>query len=193
MLRTKFGCLIVILSLWGCQSTHEIAQQAPSYRLDAPLLFNVKTVDVVNSYVMPKKPPYVDHHMKFSLDDALVEWAHHRIQPGASHGYAIVTIEHAAIKQKPLKRSGNLLKTFARQQSDEYEAHGSVRIDFMDRRGHPTGSVFAQAKQRQTVLENTPQHELERVWNTLAAKVVEKLDHEIEKNIRREIPNLLQF
>jgi hypothetical protein len=178
--------------LSGCAKNREVLREAPQYRFDTPLQFNVKNIDVVNSYVAPKKEPHVDHLMSYTLDDALVEWAHHRLRPTPhTHGYGVVVVETASIKRKPLPKKNGIMTTFTRQESDEYEAHGAVRMDFMDRRGYPIGAVFARSKHMQTVLEGITPDQLQHVWASLSQKVVDDLNNQIEKNIRREIPRLL--
>lgn len=185
-------CCLLLWGLGGCQSAIHVERESHKYRSHEPLYFCVKSMDVVNSYVAPKKEPYVDHLMPYSLDDELVEWAHHRLRPGFKEGYGVVVIEKASIKRHSLPQKKGLISAFTRQESDEYEAHGAVRIDFMDHKGYPIGSVFADSKHTQTVLEKTTPEELQTVWSELSRRVVDDLSHQIEKNIRQQVPKLLQ-
>ena len=76
----------------------------------------IATIDVVQLFEPPLKPPHVEHEMPIQPHMAVSRWVSDRLQPTGSSGHAKVTIRDASVIEESLKSVGGLRGAFTTEQ-----------------------------------------------------------------------------
>ena len=93
-----------LLLLSGCGGPERTKYVAPlDFAGEAPINFNVATIEVVDDYVPPQKLPNVEHAAPTPPYKAVRIWSNQRLHAVGATGYVRVLIEDAHITQTRLR------------------------------------------------------------------------------------------
>ena len=175
-------CLSLLLS--SCSSVQLPEPVGLAYLQNKPLHLNVGRVEVVKQYQSSSTPPHVENEFPVPPTAMIQQWVQDRLLPVGKSGNVVVTIEDASVIEKPLKKTGGFRRMFTVEQSEEYEAKMSVKIEIFDDFGNAKGFAYARAQGSRSVPENLTLGQRRKVWINMMEKIMNNLDDELDRNVR---------
>jgi hypothetical protein len=157
-----------------------------------PIRLNVARVEVVKKYQSTSTPPHVENEFPVPPIAMLQQWVQDRLLPVGKSGYAVITIDDASVIEVPLKGTKGFKGMFTVDQSEQYDAKMSVKIEIFDENGKSKGFANARAQGSRTVAENLTLGQRRKVWINMMEKIMNNLDDELERNVRAYLGSSLR-
>ncbi len=155
-----------------------------AYLTNKPIRLNVARVEVVKKYQSSSTPPHVENDFPVPPIAMIQQWVQDRLLPVGKTGYAVVTIEDASVVELSLKGTTGFKGMFTTDQSEQYDAKMSVKIEVFDDAGNVQGFAYARAQASRTVAENFTLGQRRKVWIVMMEKLMNNLDEELDRNVR---------
>ncbi len=149
-----------------------------------PISLDVARIEVKNLYVSPATRPNVEHEFPASLAALAMDWATDRLNAGGSSKVLHLVVQRASVVEVPLQRSGGLQNLFRRDQSERYDAVITILVEIHDEVGNSRVTVETTVSRSQTVPENIPLVQREKVWFEMTEAIMSDLNAALEKQIR---------
>lgn len=155
-----------------------------AYLSNKPIRLNVARVEVVKKYQSTSTPPHVENEFPVPPVAMIQQWVQDRLLPVGKTGYAVVTIEEASVVETPLKGTGGFRGMFTVDQSEQYDAKMSVKIEIFDDTGDAKGFAYARARGSRSIAENFTLGQRRKVWIVMMEKIMNNLDEELDRNVK---------
>jgi hypothetical protein len=181
------GCLAIA----GCggRPTSTAPFPDPGFAQEGVFRLNVNEIEVASTYRAPMVAPYVEHRFPVTPERMLQRWARDRLQAtGGTLRRARFVIEDASVREGELARQTGLRAAFTDQQAVQYDGTLKVTLEIMDPTGERReGFASASAIRSQTVSENTPVADRERIAGDLIAALMVNFNAEMDRQIRANL------
>lgn len=175
-------CLSLVLT--ACAPSSKLPEPVGlAYLSNKPIRLNITRVEVVKQYQSSSKPPHVENDFPVPPVAMIQQWVQDRLLPVGKTGYAVVTIEDASVIETALKGTGGFKGMFTLDQSEQYDAKVSVKIEIFDDFGNSKGFAYARAHGSRTVGEDLTLGQRRKVWIVMMEKLMNNLDEELERNV----------
>lgn len=155
-----------------------------AYLENRPLRLNVARVEVIKKYQSSSTPPHVENNFPVPPVAMIQQWVQDRLLPVGKTGYATVTIEDASVIETSLSGTPGFKGMFTVDQSEQYNASMSVKIEIFDDLGNLKSFAYARTKGSRTVGENLTLGQRRKVWIVMMEKIMNSLDAELDLNAR---------
>lgn len=155
-----------------------------AYLANKPLHLNVARVEVIKKYQSSSTPPHVENDFPVPPVAMIQQWVQDRLLPVGKTGYAVVTIEDASVIETSLKGTPGFKGWFTVDQSEQYDANISVKIEVFDDSGNLKSFAYARTKGSRTVGENLTLGQRRKVWIVMMEKIMNNLDAELDHNVK---------
>src|SRR5436190_7558030 len=155
-----------------------------AYLANKPIRLNIARVEVVKKYQSSSVPPHVENNFPVPPVAMIQQWVQDRLLPVGKTGYAVVTIEDASVIETSLKGTPGFKGMFTVDQSEQYDANMSVKIEVFDDLGTLKSFAYARTKGSRTVGENLTLGQRRKVWIIMMEKIMNSLDAELDLNVR---------
>lgn len=155
-----------------------------AYLTNKPIRLNVARVEVIKKYQSSSTPPHVETNFPVPPVAMIQQWVQDRLLPVGQAGYAVVTIEDASVIETPLKGTSGFKGMFTVDQSEQYDANMSVKVEIFDDQGIQKSFAYARTKGSRTVGENLTLGQRRKVWIVMMEKIMNSLDAELDLNVR---------
>lgn len=173
------------VALTACAPTAELpAPVGLAYLANKPIHLNVARVEVIKKYQSSSIPPHVENDLPVPPVAMIQQWVQDRLLPVGKTGHAVVTIEEASVIETPLKGTPGFKGMFTVDQSEQYDANMSVKIEIFDDQGNCKSFAYARTKGSRTVGENLTLGQRRKVWIVMMEKIMNSLDAELDLNVR---------
>lgn len=178
-----FSFLAVLLT--ACAPSAELPPPVGlAYLTNRPIRLNVSRVEVIKKYKSSSVAPHVENDFPVPPVAMIQQWVQDRLVPVGKTGYALVTIEDASVVEKSLKGTPGFKGLFTVDQSEQYDASMSVKVEVFDDAGNLKSFAYARAKGSRTVGENLTLGQRRKVWIIMMEKIMNNLDAELDLNVR---------
>lgn len=173
------------LFLAACSpSVHMPEPVGLAYLAHKPIHLNVSRVEVIKQYQSSSTPPHVENDFPMPPVAMIQQWVQDRLLPVGKTGYAVVTIEEASVIEKPLQGTTGFKGLLTVDQSEQYDAKMSVKIEVFDDGGNSKGFAYARAQGSRTIAENFNLGQRRKVWIVMMEKLMNGLDEELDRNVK---------
>lgn len=183
---------LVFLSalLTACSPSAELPPPVGlNYLANKPLRLNVARVEVIKKYQSSSTPPHVENNFPIPPVAMIQQWVQDRLLPVGKAGYAVVTIEEASVIETSLKGTPGFKGMFTVDQSEQYDANMSVKIEIFDDQGNLKCFAYARTKGSRTIGENLTLGQRRKVWIVMMEKIMNNLDAELDFNVKKYLQN----
>lgn len=182
----RFPALVFLAALLtACTPSAELpAPVGLTYLANKPVRLNVARVEVIKKYQSSSVPPHVENDFPVPPVAMIQQWVQDRLVPVGKTGYATVTIEDASVIETSLKGTSGVKGWFTVDQSEQYDANMSVKIEVFDDLGNLKSFAYARTKGSRTVGENLTLGQRRKVWIVMMEKIMNNLDAELEHNVK---------
>ena len=189
----QFVLFSMILAIAACET--------PIPRRDFPemtfthlpsISLDVATIDIIQLFDPPLKPPHVEHEMPIQPHMAVSRWVSDRLKPTSSSGHAKVTIRDASVIEERLKSVGGVRGAFTTEQSERYVGKIEVEIKAVGGRGLRAASAVARTQRSRTIAEDASLRQRESFWFELTERMMQDFDRTFEAQIRQHLTAFLK-
>ncbi|MBY0292557.1 MAG: hypothetical protein K2W92_04640 [Alphaproteobacteria bacterium] len=176
-------CFIFLLA--ACTPAAQLPEPIGlAYLSNKPIRLDVARIEVVKKYKSSSQPPHVENDFPVPPVAMIQQWVQDRLVPVGKTGHAVVTIEEASIVEIPLKGTKGFRGMFTVDQSEQYDAKMTVKIEIFDDFGNAKGFAYARAQGSRTIAENFTLGQRRKVWIVMMEKIMNNLDEELDRNVR---------
>lgn len=177
-----------VLMLAGC-STRLSRTNFPeiTFRNSPPIAIAVAEIVPVSGYVPPASPPNVEHLFPQPPGRIALRWPGDRLAAAGNSGTARYVVLEASVVESDLAVEGGIEGAFTDDQSERYDATVVVELEILDAANQRVGIIRVIAKRSTTVAEAASVHVRERAWFALTEALMNDLDQELERTLRREL------
>ena len=176
-------CLIFLLA--ACTPAAQLPEPIGlAYLSNKPIRLDVARIEVVKKYKSSSQPPHVENDFPVPPVAMIQQWVQDRLVPVGKTGHAVVTIEEASIIETPLKGTKGFKGMFTVDQSEQYDAKMTVKIEIFDDFGNAKGYAYARTQGSRTIAENFTLGQRRKVWIVMMEKIMNNLDEELDRNVR---------
>ncbi len=141
-----YPVLCLALFLAACSPAAQLPEPVGlAYLTSKPISLNVSRVEVVKKYQSSSAAPHVENDFPVPPVSMIQQWVQDRLLPVGKTGYAVITIEDASVIETPLKGTKGFKGMFTVDQSEQYDAKMSVKIEIFDDAGTAKGFAYARA------------------------------------------------
>ncbi|MFN7710224.1 MAG: hypothetical protein ACK5O7_04630 [Holosporales bacterium] len=179
---------IILLSLNGC-STYE-PQPLPGFKFtsQSPIVLGVNRVEVVSDLDSDLAPKEVRELYRGIAAD-LTTWAKNRfVAKHQAPGSVYVNLVELKVTELT---SGDRLRHTNEEPWLALQAQAKVRLDHVDERGAPKGSIFAEASESLKMPDSMTLDHRNTEIVRLRQDLLNALDHEVTKSIQQSMAMLL--
>ncbi|MBY0501918.1 MAG: hypothetical protein K2P93_07970 [Alphaproteobacteria bacterium] len=162
-----------------------------AYLANKPIRLNVSRVEVIKQYQSSSNRPHVENDLPVPPVAMIQQWVQDRLLPIGKTGYAVVTIEEASVLETPLKGTPGFKGMFTVDQSEQYDARVSVKIEIFDDFGKSKGFAYARAHGSRTMGEDLTFGQRRKVWIVMMEKIMNNLDEELDKNVKSHLSSFV--
>jgi hypothetical protein len=182
----RFTSLALVAALLtACAPSAELPDPVGlAYLANKPIRLNVSRVEVIKKYQSSSVPPHVENSFPVPPVAMIQQWVQDRLLPVGKCGYAVVTIEEASVIESSLKGTPGFKGMFTVDQSEQYDANMSVKVEIFDDLGNLKSFAYARTKGSRTVGENLTLGQRRKVWIIMMEKIINRLDAELDLNVR---------
>jgi len=190
----RFSSLIFLAALLtGCAPSADLPPPVGlNYLANKPIRLNIARVEVIKKYQSSSTPPHVENNFPVPPVAMIQQWVQDRLLPIGKTGYAVVTIEDASVIETSLKGTPGFKGLFTVDQSEQYDASMSVKIEIFDDMGTPKCFAYARTKGSRSVAENLTLGQRRKVWIVMMEKIMNNLDAELDLNVRKYLQAYVQ-
>ena len=146
---------LLLLSLGACQTT---ATGKKTVSLDTrdgqALAINARRLEVVDNWLMPLEPPYVEHELAITPAEMVIEWAKQTLVPKGGSGELILNISEASIKQEDLPPEEGFLNALKDNQDTRLRVTIEAQLLWIQPVGNFQGTAKLASKVTQTLPES---------------------------------------
>ena len=176
-------CFIFLLA--ACTPAAQLPEPIGlAYLSNKPIRLDVARIEVVKKYKSSSQPPHVENDFPVPPVAMIQQWVQDRLVPVGKTGHAVVTIEEASIIEIPLKGTKGFKGMFTVDQSEQYDAKMTVKIEIFDDFGNAKGYAYARTQGSRTIAENFTLGQRRKVWIVMMEKIMNNLDEELDRNVR---------
>jgi len=178
------AALLSVLALGACANSAappalpEITfQHLGSFQLD------VAQIEVLDEYVPPLKPPYVEHLFSTSPATVAARWGRDRLKAVGTSRKARFIVRDASVSETLLEIEEGLEGALTTDQSERYQAQLSVVIDIVSEERGREAYVEASAVRARSVPEDATLNERQRLFHAMTEDLMADLNVALERNI----------
>ncbi len=186
----------VLPTLAGCMKNEPLPQPFADIRFanDAKIVMLVDQIDVVHQFEPTLKPPQVEHQFPVTPERALENFVRDRfVAAGQQTGYRLrYTIVDAGVRQTDLPRKEGVAAAFTVQVAERYDGHAAIKLELINPRGFPEGSIVAEASSSRSVVENASLNDRERVWYEIARELAGQIGTTVESGARQVFAKVIR-
>lgn len=192
-IRCALGAFMLLAGLGACETTPPRATYPDlTYGHHGKIALEVGEIEIASGYVPPLKAPHVEHLAPVQPEAAMRRWVKDRLEASRPNGRARVTIKDARIVAVPLEVTRGIRGFFTTDQSERYDAALEMVIEILGPGGVQQGFVRARAERSRTVAEGTPLADRERVWFEITEALMNELNVELERSIRKHLARFVR-
>lgn len=187
------ACALLMLS--SCVGDGSPVDFAPlTFVRYQPIYLNVSTIQFVNEYKSPMQPPYVEHLMPYSPEDAMRIWVKDRIRAVGPEKSLQIIIKDASVKATELHKDSSIEDFFTIDQDRRYDAKLEVELRiYGSASALSEANVSVKAARSITMSENASVNRRNAAFREMIASMMENVNAELEKNMYQYMGNYINY
>ena len=181
----RFFLFIVTLMLLGACQTGGSVEKVASFALEPSqsLAINARRLEVVDNWLMPLQAPYVEHELRTTPAESVIEWAKQTILPKGGSGELILNISEASIKQETLPPAEGFLNSLKDNQETRLRVTIKAQILWIQPVGNYQGTAELAAKTTQTLPESATPADYIIAKENLVQRAIALIDSQAREQI----------
>lgn len=177
--------LMLLLSLTACQTGGASVEKFVSFNIEntQSLAINARRLEVVDNWLMPLAPPYVEHELQVTPAEAVIDWAKLSLNPKGGSGELILNISEASIKQEQLPPAEGFLNSLKDNQDTRLRVTIKAQLLWIQPVGNYQGTAELAAKTTQTLPESATPADYLIAKKNLVNRAIALIDSQAREQI----------
>lgn len=182
---------IAFLGLSACQTGVSV-EKTISFQIqdDAELAINARRLEIVDNWIMPLSPPYVEHELTPTPATSLIDWATKTVVPKGASGELILNISEASIQQEKLPPAEGFFDSLKDNQESRIRVTMQAQLLWIQPVGNYTGTAELAAKVSQTLPESATPADYIIAKQNLVNRAIGLIDSQARSEIAK-IPAMI--
>jgi len=182
---------IAFLGLSACQTGVSV-EKTISFQIqdDAELAINARRLEIVDNWIMPLSPPYVEHELTPTPAASLIDWATKTVVPKGASGELILNISEASIQQEKLPPAEGFFDSLKDNQESRIRVTMQAQLLWIQPVGNYTGTAELAAKVSQTLPESATPADYIIAKQNLVNRAIGLIDSQARSEIAK-IPAMI--
>lgn len=182
---------IAFLGLSACQTGVSV-EKTISFQIqdDAALAINARRLEIVDNWIMPLSPPYVEHELTPTPAASLIDWATKTVVPKGASGELILNISEASIQQEKLPPAEGFFDSLKDNQESRIRVTMQAQLLWIQPVGNYTGTAELAAKVSQTLPESATPADYIIAKQNLVNRAIGLIDSQARSEIAK-IPAMI--
>ena len=149
-----------------------------------PLQMTVNSIEVVDEYTPPGRPPNVEHEFPRQPASVVSRWASDRLVAAGGTADLRVIIENGAATETELETKRGLRGLVRDEQSKRYEAVLAVRVEVYEA-GFERAFAKVEVRRSRTAPQSVSLNERDMLFYDMTKALALEFDAEMERHIRQ--------
>jgi len=179
--------VFVILLLAGC-SSEPVEYQPLTFTRYQPIYIAVSSIEIVEEYKSPMRPPYIEHLIPYSPAEAMRIWTRDRLRTAGGSKTMQIIIRQGDVTTTDIKSGGLSLGSNRR-----YDARLEVEIRIYGQGVISEASAYVNATRNMTLPGSAADATRNRAFRKLIADMMEEVNAEMERNLFQYMGNYISF
>ncbi len=182
--RAVLVSMVGLMILSGCANdTRPVtlpefdASEFSALRIDA------RHLQIIENWVMPMQPPYVEHTLSPSPSEMVVDWASSVLVPIAGSGEVVLDIQRASVMVTDMPGSKALLDVFKDQQAYKIRVDLEADLSWIQPVGGKQAFIELSASAADTVEESATPNAFDIALREVMNNAIALLDREAREKI----------
>ena len=182
---------IAFLGLSACQTGVSV-EKTISFQIqdDAELAINARRLEIVDNWIMPLSPPYVEHELTPTPATSLIDWATKTVVPKGASGELILNISEASIQQEKLPPAEGFFDSLKDNQESRIRVTMQAQLLWIQPVSNYTGTAELAAKVSQTLPESATPADYIIAKQNLVNRAIGLIDSQARSEIAK-IPAMI--
>lgn len=182
---------IAFIGLSACQTGVSV-EKTISFQIqdDAELAINARRLEIVDNWIMPLSPPYVEHELTPTPAASLIDWATKTVVPKGASGELILNISEASIQQEKLPPAEGFFDSLKDNQESRIRVTMQAQLLWIQPVGNYTGTAELAAKVSQTLPESATPADYIIAKQNLVNRAIGLIDSQARSEIAK-IPAMI--
>ena len=182
---------IAFLGLSACQTGVSV-EKTISFQIqdDAELAINARRLEIVDNWIMPLSPPYVEHELTPTPAASLIDWATKTVVPKGASGELILNISEASIQQEKLPPAEGFFDSLKDNQESRIRVTMQAQLLWIQPVGNYQGTAELAAKVSQTLPESATPADYIIAKQNLVNRAIGLIDSQARSEIAK-IPAMI--
>lgn len=202
MTRTRHiiaALIFLLLPLAGCTfvgASSPVDYKPLSFKHYQPIYMAVSSIEIVEEYKSPMRPPYVEHLMPYSPAEAIRVWVRDRLRTTGSTRTMQVIVHDGGVMATSLSQStvGKYTSWLPLSGGNRrYDAKLEVEMRVYDRGVISEASIFATATRSITLPEDSSSGARNAAFRKMIGDMMEAFNAEMEKNMFMYMANYISY
>lgn len=182
---------IAFIGLSACQTGVSV-EKTISFQIqdDAELAINARRLEIVDNWIMPLSPPYVEHELTPTPAASLIDWATKTVVPKGASGELILNISEASIQQEKLPPAEGFFDSLKDNQESRIRVTMQAQLLWIQPVGNYQGTAELAAKVSQTLPESATPADYIIAKQNLVNRAIGLIDSQARSEIAK-IPAMI--
>jgi len=147
------------------------------------LRIDARHLQIVENWVMPMQPPYIEHTLSPSPSEMVVEWASNVLVPIAGSGEVVLDIQRASVMVTEMPQSKALLDVFKDQQAFKMRVDIEADLSWIQPVGGKRAFIELSASAADTVEESASPNGFDIAMREMMNRAIALLDQKARQKI----------
>ena len=176
--------LIAVLFLASCANEKVVEHPPISFTRYMPIFLNVASIQYMDEYKSPLRPPYVEHLLPYSPAEAVRIWVKDRIRAVGPDKSLHVIIKNASVKASVLHKDNSIEDFFTIDQDKRYDAELDLELRiYGPNSALSEASITVSVRRPISLSENASAYRRNSAFREMIGSMMEAANAELEKNI----------
>lgn len=177
----KWLNIALVFLLTACGSKDVVEYRPLSFTHFQPIYMAVSSIQVVEEYKSPQRPPYIEHLIPYSPAEAMRIWVRDRMRTAGGEKTMQVIVRNGSVTATD---TGN---------GRRYDAKLEVELRIYGEGVISEASVFINGTRSATISSLASDSERNRTFRKLIGDLMEELNAEMEKNLYQYMGKYISF
>lgn len=190
---TRWMVIFGLVWLAGCGQSSPVEYKPLYFTQYQPIYMAVSSIEIVEDYKSPQRPPYIEHLIPYAPAEALRIWVRDRLRTAGGNKTMQVIIRNGSVIATPVAGSGMGGGVIPLGGDRRYVAKLEVEMRLYGEGVISEASIFVNATRNMVMSENADDATRNRAFRKLITDMMDEFNAEMEKNLFMYMGNYISY
>jgi hypothetical protein len=183
----------ILLGIAACATPEQPSTPTLSFTGSSKINVNVASIEMIEAYKSPFRPPNVEHLMPYSPADAVALWVKDRLQAVGSDKLLQITIVDASVIESDLPKTKGITGLFTVDQDKKYDARIEVEMRIYGEAALSEASTSVIVTRSITMAENASVNSRKAAYIKMIQDMMKMVNDKLENNMLNYMQNYINL